>query len=115
MVPASNSPVIDQGTADAQNDLTEDQRGLTRPVVFSGLIKPFDGADIGAVEVQQACSGFTQPTPSTACPQPPGPTPTQPVTPTPTPAAPKKKKCKKGFVKKKVKGKRKCVKKKGKK
>ena len=90
MVPSATSPVIDQGDASDQNDLTEDQRGLTRPVVFTGLTHPFDGSDIGAVEVQQACSGFTQPTPTTACPAPPSP-PAQQT----TPPANKKKKCKK--------------------
>jgi CSLREA domain-containing protein len=89
MVPSATSPVIDQGDASDQNDLTEDQRGVPRPVVFSGLTHPFDGSDIGAVEVQQACSGFTQPTPSTACPLPPSPPAQQPTTPV------KKKKCKK--------------------
>jgi CSLREA domain-containing protein len=88
MVPSASSPVIDQGDASDQNDLTQDQRGLTRPVAFSGLTHPFDGSDIGAVEVQQACSGFTQPTPTTACPTPPSP-------PAQQPTAPAKKKCKK--------------------
>jgi hypothetical protein len=111
MVPGPTSPVIDQGTASDQNDLTEDQRGLTRPVVFPGVIHPFDGGDIGAVEVQQACAG--QSTPITSCAIPPGPTPTQPVTPTPGPT-PKKKKCKKKGKKASA-AKKKCKKKKGKK
>jgi CSLREA domain-containing protein len=96
MVPVATSPVIDQGTASDQNDPTEDQRGLTRPVAFSGLIHPFDGGDIGAVEVQRACTG--QATPSTSCGGGGGggggggnPTPTAP---SPQPQA-KKKKCKK--------------------
>ncbi len=91
MVLAPTSPVIDQGTAADQNDLTHDQRGLTRPAVFSGLTHPFDGSDIGAVEVQLACVG--QATPGGACPGPPTPTPT-------TPSTPKKKKCKKKKAKK---------------
>jgi CSLREA domain-containing protein len=73
MVPAPTSPVIDQGTNTDQVDLTHDQRGLTRPVVFPALIHPFNGTDIGAVEVQQACpNGFIQSTPSTPCPPPTG-------------------------------------------
>jgi CSLREA domain-containing protein len=69
MVPAPTSPVIDQGTATDQNDLTQDQRGLTRPVVFPGLIHPLDGSDIGAVEVQQACAQQVTPTtPTSVCP-----------------------------------------------
>jgi hypothetical protein len=69
------SPVIDQGTnADLANP-DQDQRGASflRPVDFSGLPNADNGTDIGAFEVQQACSGFTQPTPSTACPSPPSP------------------------------------------
>jgi CSLREA domain-containing protein len=108
MVPAPTSPVIDQGTAADQNDLTEDQRGLTRPVAFAGLTHAFDGSDIGAVEVQLACAG--QATPSTSCSGPPSPTPTQPATPT-TP----KKKCKKKGKKASAAKKKKCKKKKGKK
>jgi hypothetical protein len=98
MVPAATSPVIDQGRASDQNDPTEDQRGLTRPVAFSGLSHPFDGSDIGAVEVQRACTG--QATPSTSCGGGGGggggggnPT---PAAPSPQPPANKKKKCKHG-------------------
>jgi CSLREA domain-containing protein len=74
MLPANTSPVIDQGTADSQNDLTEDQRGLTRPVNFPGIPSAFDGSDIGSVEVQLACAG--QSVPGGACPV----TPVTPVT-----------------------------------
>jgi CSLREA domain-containing protein len=70
MVPAPTSPVVDQGTASDQNDLTQDQRGLTRPVAFSGLLHPFDGSDIGAVEVQSTCGGLQQTVPGGACVQP---------------------------------------------
>ena len=105
MVPAPTSPVIDQGTASDQNDLTHDQRGLTRPVVFPGLTHPLDGTDIGAVEVQEACTG--QSTPSATCSGPPSPPPAQPSTPTP------KKKCKK--AKKGASSAKKKCKKKGKK
>jgi hypothetical protein len=109
MVPGATSPVIDQGKASDQNDLTEDQRGLTRPVVFTGLTHPFDGSDIGAVEVQLACAG--QATPSASC----GGSPTPAPTPT-SPATPKKKKCKKHKKGKKASAaKKKCKKKKGKK
>jgi hypothetical protein len=85
------SPVIDQGSNANLDNPNQDQRGASfpRPVDFSGLPNADNGTDIGAFEVQQACSGFTQPTPTTACPSPPAPTPTQPA---PTP---KKKKCKK--------------------
>jgi CSLREA domain-containing protein len=65
MLPTPTSPVIDKGTASDQNDLTQDQRGLTRPVVFPGLTHPLDGSDIGAVELQQACAG--QSTPTSTC------------------------------------------------
>jgi hypothetical protein len=88
------SPVIDQGTNSGLNDPNQDQRGASfpRPVDFSGLPNADNGTDIGAFEVQQACAGFTQPTPSTACPS----TPTPPPPPTSTTTAPtKKKKCKK--------------------
>jgi hypothetical protein len=108
MVPASASPVIDQGTAADQNDLTEDQRGLTRPVVFSGLTHPFDGSDIGAVEVQLACAG--QATPSASCGGPPAPTPpANPPGPTGQRAAALKK-CKKLKGKKQAKKRKKCTK-----
>jgi CSLREA domain-containing protein len=112
MLPAPTSPVIDQGTASYQADpdtANQDQRGLTRPLVFTGLAHPYGGGDIGAVEVQQACSGFTQPTPTTACPSPPGPPATPPTTPPTT-----KKKCKKHKKGKKAAA-AKCKKKKGKK
>jgi hypothetical protein len=89
------SPVIDQGSALDLTNPTQDQRGASfaRPVDFSGLANATggDGSDIGSFEVQQACSGFTQLTPSTACPTPPSPpAQQQPTTPPPT-----KKKCKK--------------------
>lgn len=107
MLPAPTSPVIDQGTAADQNDPTEDQRGLTRPVVFTGLTKPFDGSDIGAVEVQATCAG--QLTPGGTCPSPPPPPP--PTTTTGQRAAAVKK-CKKKFKgKAKAKKRKKCLKK----
>ena len=108
MVPMPTSPVIDQGTAADQNDLTQDQRGLTRPVVFTGLIKPFDGSDIGAVEVQLACAG--QATPTTTCAGPPPPPP--PPTSSTGQRAAAVKKCKKKFKgKAKAKKRKKCLKK----
>jgi hypothetical protein len=73
LLPQPTSPVIDQGTAGFQVDAAHDQRGLARPVDFPGLANPFDGSDIGSVEVQQACGG--QSTPTSSC------------TPTATPAA----------------------------
>ena len=53
MLPADNSPVIDQGSAFGA---TEDQRGLPRPVDLPGYPNApgGDGTDIGAVELQPA-------------------------------------------------------------
>jgi hypothetical protein len=53
MLPAANSPVIDQGNAFGA---TQDQRGLPRPVDLSGYPNApgGDGSDIGAVELQLA-------------------------------------------------------------
>jgi hypothetical protein len=105
------SPMIDKGSNADLADPTQDQRGasFTRPVDFSGLANAAggNGTDIGAFEVQQACPGFTQSTPSTACPTPPAPTPTQPVTTTT-----KKKKCKKAKKGASSAKKKKCKKKK---
>ena len=72
------SPMIDQGLGANLGDPTVDQRGFTRPVDFSSLPDAAggDASDIGAFEVQQACAGFVQPTPSTPCPSSPSPTPT---------------------------------------
>jgi hypothetical protein len=106
IAPQSTSPVIDAGSNAGDTDLTHDQRGLTRPVDFSGIPNAANGTDIGAFEVQLACAG--QATPSTACPGPPSPTPPQPM-------APKKKKCKKKKGKKASAAKKKCKKKKHKK
>jgi CSLREA domain-containing protein len=76
------SPMIDAGSNVGNTNLTEDQRGLTRPVDFTGLANAAggNGTDIGAFEVQLACAG--QATPTTVCPStggggttnPPGPT-----------------------------------------
>jgi hypothetical protein len=53
MLPAATSPVVDQGMAFG---LTEDQRGLTRPLDFPGVAMSSasgaDGSDMGAVERQ---------------------------------------------------------------
>ena len=64
MAPAADSPVIDAGDSFG---LVTDQRGDPRPVAFAGVPDAVggDGADIGAVEVQQACDG--QAAPSEAC------------------------------------------------
>jgi hypothetical protein len=72
------SPAIDAGS----NVGSVDQRGLLRPVEFAGIPNAAggNGTDIGAYEVQLACSG--QATPATVCPStggggttnPPGPT-----------------------------------------
>jgi CSLREA domain-containing protein len=111
MLPAVTSPVIDQGSAADQKDIngdpdtTEDQRGLTRPVVFPGLAHPFDGSDIGAVEVQQTCPG--QATPGASCTGPPPPPP--PPGPTGQRAAALKK-CKKFKGKAKAKKRKNCIK-----
>ena len=102
------SPMIDQGSNANLTDPNQDQRGASflRPVDFSGLTNAGDGTDIGAFEVQQACSGFTQTTPTTACPSPPSP---PPATTTPTANKKKCKKAKKGASSAK---KKKCKKKK---
>jgi hypothetical protein len=103
------SPMIDQGTNADLTDPSQDQRGasFTRPVDFSGLPNAANGTDIGAFEVQQACPGFTQPTPTTACPSPPPPPPPATTT-TPTATKKKCKKAKKGASS----AKKKCKKKK---
>jgi hypothetical protein len=64
MAPAGASPAIDAGSAHGQ---TTDQRGDPRPVDFPGIANPAggDGADIGALEVQQTCG--TEANPSEAC------------------------------------------------
>jgi hypothetical protein len=66
MLPEPTSPVIDQGSADAQDIDDEDQRGLDRPAFFADTSNaPLgDGADIGAVEVQIAPPTFTATTPA---------------------------------------------------
>jgi hypothetical protein len=75
------SPVIDAGTNDGVTDTDPDvdQRGLTRPVDFSGLPAAEDGSDIGAFEVQPECAGQATPTASCAGP---APTPPNPANPT---------------------------------
>jgi hypothetical protein len=62
------SPAIDAGSNTGVTDPTHDQRGLTRPVEFSGIPNAAggNGTDIGPFEVQLACAG--QAAPSTACP-----------------------------------------------
>jgi hypothetical protein len=82
------SPAIDQGSNVGDDDETIDQRGLLRPVEFTGLANETGGnrTDIGAYEVQLACAG--QATPSTSCapPPPPGGGSTSPTPPPTTPA-----------------------------
>ena len=60
MAPAAGSPAIDAGSA---SGLGTDQRGDPRPVDFPALPDAIggDGADIGAVEVQSACTGQSDP------------------------------------------------------
>jgi hypothetical protein len=48
MAPASNSPVVDAGSAFG---LTTDQRGLSRPFNFAAFPNSADGSDVGAVEL----------------------------------------------------------------
>ena len=64
MALGAGSPAIDQGNSFG---LTVDQRGDTRPVDFSGIANTSggDGADIGAFELQQACTD--QALPSQSC------------------------------------------------
>ncbi len=63
MAPMPDSPAIDAGKAFG---LSTDQSGQARPVDFSGVANAAggDGSDIGAFELQQAC---TQPTPTQTC------------------------------------------------
>jgi CSLREA domain-containing protein len=63
------SPAIDAGMSTSQT-LAGDQRGLTRPVDFSGLANAAGGnaSDIGAFEVQRDCAAQT--VPGESCPQP---------------------------------------------
>ena len=53
-----SSPAVDQGIGDG---LTDDQRGLTRPVDFSSIANApgGDGADIGAFELQASSNEFS--------------------------------------------------------
>jgi hypothetical protein len=104
----ATSPVIDQGANTGLTDPNQDQRGATflRPVDFSGLTNAGNGTDIGAFEVQQACAGFTQPTPTTACPSPPLPPPSGPT----GERAAALKKCKKLKGKTKAKKRKNCIK-----
>ena len=55
------SPAVDAGDSFG---ISTDQRGDPRPVDFSGVPNAAggDGADIGAFELQQACTGQTDPT-----------------------------------------------------
>jgi CSLREA domain-containing protein len=64
MAPQPGSPAIDAGAA---LGLAADQRGMPRPFDFNGIANfpGGDGSDIGAVEVQPACSG--QSSPSQVC------------------------------------------------
>lgn len=91
----AGSPAIDQGNS---SGVTVDQRGLPRPFDFSGVANPAggDGADIGALELQQACPG--QATPDASCAQPTVPPVTAPPVTAPTgERAAAKKHCKKKF------------------
>jgi hypothetical protein len=60
----SSSPAIDEGNSVGE---TTDQRGFPRPIDFAGIANGLggDGSDIGAFEVQRACS--SQSFPSQAC------------------------------------------------
>jgi len=62
------SPAIDAGSNASQSVLNDDQRGLLRPVDFTGLANAGNGTDIGAFEVQKACPEQTAP--GGTCPQP---------------------------------------------
>jgi hypothetical protein len=88
MAPLKCSPVIDKGRAFG---LTEDQRGLTRPVDLADYPNSgaagADGSDIGSVELQSS--------PGTNCSPPPPPvTPVTPVTPSAPNCHPLRKKLK---------------------
>jgi CSLREA domain-containing protein len=75
------SPAIDAGSNHSVTDTDPDvdQRGMTRPVDFSGLADAEDGTDIGAFEVQRECAGQATPTASCAGPAPPPANPTNPT------------------------------------
>jgi hypothetical protein len=94
MLPAANSPVIDQGSAADQSDPSHDQRGSARPADFSGIANPLggDGSDIGAVEVQKDCADQATPGGTCLSTPPPGGGSTPPPSSSPVK---KKKKCKK--------------------
>ena len=61
MAPAAGSPAIDAGSS---SGLNTDQRGDARPFDFAGILNAAggDGADIGAFELQQACTNQASPT-----------------------------------------------------
>ena len=104
------SPAIDAGINTGQGlpYLIEDQRRFLRPVDFTGVADApgGNGTDIGAYEVQRACS--VQATPSASCPTPTSNPPALNPTVTPTgQRAAALKKCKK----KKKKARKKCKKK----
>jgi CSLREA domain-containing protein len=62
----AGSPAIDRGDSSGE---TIDQRGLPRPVDFSGLANfaGGNGTDLGAFEVQQVCASQTDPASDFAC------------------------------------------------
>jgi hypothetical protein len=66
------SPMIDAGSNAGDVNTTEDQRGLRRPVDFTGVANAAggNGADIGAFEFQSTCTG--QAVPAGTCPGPGG-------------------------------------------
>jgi hypothetical protein len=93
-----SSPAIDAGSSTGQGlpFLIEDQRRFLRPVDFTGVPDAAggNGTDIGAYEVQRACS--IQATPSDSCPTPASNSPALAPAATPTGArAAALKKCKK--------------------
>ena len=110
----ATSPAIDAGSnaGITLSSATQDQRGMTRPVDFSGIANATggNGTDIGAFEFQSTCAG--QVIPDGTCPQPtpPGPGPSPgPTGPTGL-RAKALKKCKKMKGKKKASKRKKCIK-----
>jgi hypothetical protein len=109
------SPVIDAGlnAGITLSSATQDQRGMTRPVDFSGIANApgGNGTDIGAFEFQSTCTG--QAVPDGTCPSGGGGGNPQPPTPGPTGLRAKAlKKCKKIKAKNKAKAqkRKKCIK-----
>jgi hypothetical protein len=97
-LPATGSPVIDQGRANAASDQRGQTRAFNFPAIANSAASGADGSDMGAVEVHPPPPTVTTPPTSTA---------------PPAPVATKKKRCKKKKHKRSAQiAKKKCKKKK---